>query len=151
MFKDKRGLSAVVTTLLIILLVLVAVGIIWVVVRGVVETGTEQIDVSARCLSVDIRATEVIETSAGVYDVTLMRRSGGDDIDGVVVNVFNDTESSGIVDFGVAIGELDTETQSVDTSLETQVLNGNRIEFTVYINDASGNQQFCTQIGEYNF
>src|SRR3990167_792910 len=55
-YMDKRGLDAVVTTLLIILLVLVAVGIIWVVVRNVVQQGSEQIDINARCLSVDLQA-----------------------------------------------------------------------------------------------
>jgi flagellin-like protein len=49
---EKKGLSAVVTTLIIILLVLVAVGIIWVVVRNVVEEGGSTIDLSVKCLDV---------------------------------------------------------------------------------------------------
>ena len=39
MFSNKKGLSTVVTTLIIILLVLVAIGIVWVVIRGVIESG----------------------------------------------------------------------------------------------------------------
>ena len=58
-YMDKRGLDAVVTTLIIILLVLVAVGIIWVVVRNVVQQGSEQIDISSKCLSVDVQAVSV--------------------------------------------------------------------------------------------
>ena len=41
--ESKKGLSAVVTTLIIILLVLVAVGIIWVVVQNIVTEGAESI------------------------------------------------------------------------------------------------------------
>jgi len=145
---QKRGLSAIVATLLIILLTLIAVGIIWVVVRGLVEGGSEDIDISARCLEVDVRATEVVPVAgeAGNYSVTLDRRAGGGDIDGVVVNVFNDTDSSGILDFGFALTELDPKTRKMETS----IINGNKIEFTVYILDSSGQRQFCTQTGEYN-
>ena len=39
----KKGLSTIVITLIIILISLVAVGIIWVVVRNVIQTGTEQV------------------------------------------------------------------------------------------------------------
>lgn len=35
--KDSKGLSTIVATLLIILLTLVAVGVIWIVVRNVME------------------------------------------------------------------------------------------------------------------
>ena len=41
MKNNKKGLSTIVATLLIILLTLVAVGIIWIVIRNVVQTGTD--------------------------------------------------------------------------------------------------------------
>ena len=43
---QKRGLSTVITTLIMILLVLVAIGIIWVVVRGIIEKNSEQITIN---------------------------------------------------------------------------------------------------------
>ena len=39
----KRGLSKVVTTLIVILLVLVAIGIVWVVVKDVITEGSEEV------------------------------------------------------------------------------------------------------------
>ena len=42
--RGKRGLSTIVATLIIILLVLVATGIIWVVVRNDIKGNAEQID-----------------------------------------------------------------------------------------------------------
>jgi len=145
--KSKRGLDAVVTTLIIILLVLVAVGIIWVVVRNVVQQGSEQIDITSKCISVDLSAVSVNETSAGVYDVTLKRNAGGDAIGGVKVSLFNSTANSGVIDFGTALGELETVTQSVNGT----VTDANKLEYTAYFLDSSGNEQLCSQTGTFNF
>jgi len=148
--RSKKGLDAVVTTLIIILLVLVAVGIIWVVVRNVVQSGSEQIDITSKCLSVDLSAVSVNETSAGVYDATLKRNAGGDAIGGVKVVLFNSTGSnSGVLDFGVALDELATSTQSVDTV--SGVVDANKLEYTAYLLDSSGNEQLCSQTGVFNF
>jgi hypothetical protein len=48
---DKRGLSQVVTTILIILIVVVAIGIIWAAVRPVIENTTTE--VTADCFKLD--------------------------------------------------------------------------------------------------
>lgn len=146
--ENRKGLSAVVTTLIIILLVLVAVGIIWVVVRNLVESGAEQIDVSTKCIAVDVRAVSVNEASPGNYTVTLNRKSGGEDIGGVKVNIFNSTDSSGVMDF-IAIPELETKTVVIETG--GNVTGGDRIEFTVFFIDASGNEQLCTITKEFTF
>ena len=147
---EKKGLSAVVTTLIIILLVLVAVGIIWVVVRNVVETGAEQIDISTKCVAVDVRAVGVtpIVGEDGNYSVSLNRRAGGGEIGGLKVNLFNDTSSSGVVDFGVALAELETQTMNIDTG---GVTGATRLEFTVFFLDDSGNEQLCTQTNSLEF
>ncbi len=147
--ENNKGLSAVVTTLIIILLVLVAVGIIWVVVRNVVDTGAEQIDITSRCLAVDLEAVSVnpVSGEAGNYTVTLRRSSGGDTISGVKLNMFNSTENSGILEFGVSMDALDTTTQTV----ETGVTNANKLEYTAYFTDASGNDQLCSQTGTFEF
>lgn len=142
----KRGLSAVVTTLIIILLVLVAVGGIWIVVNNFIDAGTEQIEISQKCLAVDLSAVSVNETSAGTYDITLNRKAGGDAIGGVKVNIFNSTENSGVVEFGSAIGVLDTVTQSV-----VGVTNANKLEFTAYFLDDSGTEQLCSATNTFTF
>ncbi len=58
--KKTKGLSTIVATLIIILLVLVAVGIIWVVVRNVIEGGAQQIQGSNDCLAVEVKPTKVL-------------------------------------------------------------------------------------------
>lgn len=151
--NDKRGLSVVVVTLIMILLVLVAVGIIWAVVRNIVETGTEQIDLAAKCLEIEVTAIALVNTTDDglQYDLTLSRGAGGGDIGGVKVVLFNDAnENSGAPsDFGAALAELETNTQPI--TLTSSVLNADRIEVTPYFTGASGNEQLCSITSTFNF
>ena len=146
--ENTKGLSAVVTTLIIILLVLVAVGIVWVVVRGVVDQGSEQLELSSRCLAIDLEAVSVVPVSGedGNYTVTLKRNAGGEDLGGVKVTLFNSTDNSGVADFGTAPAELATESQKV-----VGVTGAERLEYTAFFTDASGNEQLCSQTNTFNF
>ena len=145
----KRGLSAVITTLIIILLVLVAVGIIWVVVRNLLQEGAEQIDISAKCLAVDMTAVSVtaVTNETGNYSVTLKRSAGGEAIGGLKLTLFNSTDNSGVMDFGTAPDELETKTQKIAAG----VTNANKLEYTAYFVDSSGNEQLCSQTSTFNF
>lgn len=158
--KSTKGLSTVVATLIIILLTLVAVGIIWVVIRSVVTSGSQQVDINSKCLAVDLEAVSVNQTSAGVYAVTLTRNAdsgGSGDLAGIKVSILNATgTSSGPMEFG-ALAELDTNTVTLDTSDSAgtgalrQVVNGTEVEFTPWFTDASGNPQTCSQTKTYTF
>ena len=56
MFVGKKGLSDIVTNILIILLVLVAVGILWFFIRPVLEKGAGGVSGIEQCLVVDVKA-----------------------------------------------------------------------------------------------
>ncbi|MBA7597945.1 hypothetical protein ES703_04954 [subsurface metagenome] len=151
--ENKRGLSAIVATLIIILLVLVAVGIIWVVVRNLIQEGAEQIDVSTKCIAVDVRAVSVapVVGSPESYSVTLRRLSGGETIGGIKIALFNETANSGVLGkfnaSATLLGQLDTKTETVAAG----ITNANRLEYTVYFIDASGNERLCSQTNSYIF
>jgi len=149
--KNKRGLSAIVATLIIILLVLVAVGIIWVVVRNLIQEGAESIDIGTKCIAVDVRAVSVtpVVNEAGNYSVTLRRTAGGEAIGGVKISLFNNTVNSGVLEFGIALTELQTATQPIDTG--GNVTGADRLDYTVYFIDASGNDALCSQTNSYTF
>ena len=51
---DKKGLSTVIATLLIILLVLVAAGIIWVVVKKVISKNSELVAFESTTVDLEI-------------------------------------------------------------------------------------------------
>ena len=144
--KSTKGLSTIVATLIIILLTLVAVGIIWVVIRNVVTSGSQQVDINSKCLAVSLQAVSVTNTSTTNYVVTLKRASGGaDDLGGIKVTIFNATTNSGVEEFGPL-----TQLQTNSTTLVGPV-NSTSIEYTPYFLDSSGNQQLCSQTQTFAF
>jgi len=80
--KNKRGLSTVVTTLIIVLLVLVAVGIIWAVIANLLESGAEEISTGKFTLAMQINSA-VLDGDAGTVEVIVMRKPGEGEIDGI--------------------------------------------------------------------
>lgn len=156
MYKDKRGLSTVVTTLIIILLVLVAVGIIWVVVRNLIETGSEDIDLGTQCTTeVDVRATAVdncvVVNSYYRCNVSVVRESGSVEIGGVKLVFHNTTSdiSGNVVDVNGTIGLLSTKaTSQVNTTLTVKP---DQVDVLAYFKDASGNDYICPQKRTFNF
>lgn len=151
--RDNRGLSDIVTTLIIVLLALVAIGIIWVVINNVVQQGSESVEVSAKCIAVDLDALSVTENPAGTYAVTLKRNAGGEEIAGVKITLFNTVTNvnTGVIEFGDAIGELETSTKTIVTAAPTLVADADKLEYTAYFTDASGNEQLCSQTGSFPF
>jgi hypothetical protein len=149
MLGDKRGLSTVVTTLIIILLVLVAIGIIWVVVNNVITEGSEEVDYSVKCLEVDVKATSVANCGMASCDLTLKRGAGGEDIAGVKVVFSNSTSgSSDVIDYAGNIDELQTITPTITITGLTN--NPDKVEVTPYFTDSSGVERYCTT-ATYNF
>ncbi len=153
--KKTKGLSTIVATLIIILLVLVAVGIIWVVVRNVIEGGTAQIGSSFECTNVNVRPTKVlcdgddIVGSTGNCSITYTRDAGGDEIGGVKLVVTNDAgDTNFIYDVSGNINELATLTEMY---VVTGVTNASNVEAVVYFLDDSGNEQLCSPSGSLDF
>ncbi len=72
----KRGLSDVVTTVLIILLVLAAVAIIWGYLRGALQQSGQQI--TSACLTLDLKPISCNVSASGPYSATVQygRQSG---------------------------------------------------------------------------
>jgi flagellin-like protein len=153
--KNKKGLSAIVTTLIIILLVLVAVGIIWGVVNNLLGKSSGTIETSTRCLDVDLRATKVVQGSASTtYNVTLLRSPSGDGEVGAKLR-FSDKEgnTAPVVDFGTMLGPFDKVTEEVDTGLlgDGGLENATSVEVLPYFKDDSGQEQFCPSSTTFDF
>jgi len=153
--KNQKGLSTIVATLIIILLVLVAVGIIWVVVRNVIQGGTEQIDINTKCIEVGVSATKVecIETADGGNDgncsITVSRNAGNDEIGGVKLVFANEIGEENFI--RNIPGNMESfETKTV-LGIETGIVNASKVEVIAYFIDASGNEQLCQASNPYQF
>jgi hypothetical protein len=155
MISDKRGLSTIVITLIIILISLVAVGIVWVVVRGVIQGGTAQIDITAKCLGVDISATKVNCSTVGVTkicDVEFTRTGTGSDAIGGVKLVFRNTTAqtspSGLI---TVSGNIDPLLSKTQTGIDTTLASVNNVQVTPFFTDGSGNDAICSQTNSFTF
>ena len=150
MINNKRGLSTVVTTLIIILLVLVAIGIIWIVVRGVIETGAKSADYAVKCLQVDVRATAVDCTGdPASCNITLTRKAGGENIGGIKL-IFHDSTAgtaSGVIDVP---GNIPALTTTTETAIGSTLTAPDKVDVTVYFTDESGEDQLCSQTNPFS-
>ncbi len=89
----KRGMSTVVTTLIIILLTIVALGIIWVVVKNVLEKGEEEIDISKITVNLQIKKVLIEE---GNLSIGVERQRGEGNLIGINF-VFSDGHNSVVI------------------------------------------------------
>ena len=146
--RNNKGLSTVVTTLIIILLVLVAVGIIWGVVNNLLSKSKGTIETSTKCFDIDVRATKIVEgnqsdaTSVGKYNVTLHRSASGD-AEAVYAKlvIFNSEGNTAVLDFGQGLMPLDTITNEVDSAIN--MTNADKIDVTAFYLDENGNENLC--------
>ncbi len=154
---NKRGLSTIVITLIIILLSLVAVGVVWLAVNRLIKGGSEGIDINAKCLGVNLEATAAkcynIGTSK-MCNVTLMRtgtESGA--IAGAKLVFRNETSGavSSLIDLPGNIAPLVGKVQNgINTTLTTSI-GVNKLEVTAFFKDASENEQLCSQTTSLSF
>ena len=157
--NDRRGLSEIVATLIIILLVIIAIGIIWTVVRNLLQSGADQIEISTKCNNIDISAVSVSPTvRLGNYTVRFSRGSDAESpVDGIKITFYNnETNSPSVVDFGSTLSALQDKTQEVNSTLADQIgtsgvtftstetmYNATKITYTPYFLSSTGETQLC--------
>ena len=93
--KNCRGLSTIVVTLIVILVSIVAVGIVWVVVRNVIQGGTEQLSLGQFTLDAKIMEVSINYTSNSV-SLNLRRNSGTGEFSKISF-VFHDERNSEVI------------------------------------------------------
>lgn len=96
---EKRGMSAVVITVILVALSLVAITVVWTFVNNLVSQNADQAQLSSDCLKVTPRILNVIETGDG-YNVTVEIPVQSGNPDGLKVYVGNVSKDAGNVDPG---------------------------------------------------
>jgi len=150
--ENRRGLSTIVITLILILLSLVAVGIVWFVVNNILKSGAQEIDLGAKCLNLNVEATKVNCSGTPTISCTVRLErtgTGNDEIAGVKL-VFRDETaglSSSLLNSAGNIQPLVGKTETFDTGIAS----ASKIEVTPYFEDDSGNEQLCSQSNSFEF
>lgn len=111
--RDKRGLSEVVTAILIVLLAVAAVIIVWYVVRPMIERSGEQAEAQTECIGLDLSFVSAAKV-ANVISVTVRR--GTDDITGndLIVTATCADGNSKTPTAATEINSLETKSVQID-------------------------------------
>jgi len=156
--RSKKAMSGIVTVVLLVVLVLVAVAIFWGVLRNLLEEDTGQIEITQKCLNVNVRPTSgsCDALSTDNCNVTITRDAGGDELllEGVKL-IFTDTVTgkSNVTTAKGNIAVLGTKTVPsvglVDSS--SAVLSPTKVEVSAYFLDDSGAENICPGKAPYTF
>jgi hypothetical protein len=134
-----------------ILIFMILVGISWVLVRNTVQEGSNQVTIDSKCLEANVVATRVIDSGNGVFDVTLSRQGGEDQMGGVKLAFTNNDETSSYVaDVPGNIGALMSKTASIDVPSQS-LSNPSKVSVVVYFLDNYGNAQLCSTANQLAF
>jgi len=113
--KKRQGLSTIVITLIVILVSLVAIGIIWVVVRNLIKTGTEQISSGVGQFLVSLELQKVYVKSNGDVEVIVKRNTGAGDLTEIDF-IISDGTNTETVQKDTTLKELETATFTINSS-----------------------------------
>ena len=102
---NKKAMSAVVTTLVIILLAIVAVGIVWVVVKNIIDKGKGEISLTGLVTDLEIQKASVDENTLSVI---VKRKSGEGNLTGVNF-VISDGDNSVVIERETIFEKLGTK------------------------------------------
>jgi len=135
---NKKGLSSIVATVLIILLVVVAVAIIWAAVKPTIQNTTGQIGSS--CLTISTTLDSCVLSSGTLYNISMTRGSGEGDLKAIKFIFNNGTGDTKLVsedasDFGI----LGTKKF---TSIDGTLTNAN-VDYALVVVSADGTEQTC--------
>jgi len=140
MLKSKKGVSGVVTVVILVALVLVAIGVMWGVVSNLLKEESRIVESQSSCLDMNIRPVSASCDGSGNCDVTVRRAAGGDSLQGLKIVYHNGSDYSGVQTEETSIDELESyTTSSYTTGLTDPIL----VEVTPYILDSSNKDVIC--------
>lgn len=146
--ENKKGVSGIISIILIIALLLVVVGIVWLVIQNVVTEGTEELDFATKCLGTELEVTAVTcgETNSTNCDV-VVKKTKGDEIGGVKVVLTDEDGNSQVTGSAGDISVL--ATKSIDSSYSDFEDEPTKVESTIYFIKENGDEYICSNSHEF--
>jgi len=137
--KDRKGLSEIIITLIMIVLSLVAVGIVWLIVSNVLNQGSEDISSSTGGLYIGAEIKSVNVESDGDLLVKVKRSSGEGDVTGINF-IVSDGENSKIINISQSIDLLEEKTFTIPKSSLSGIAFVKEVSIVPITTDASGKE-----------
>lgn len=140
----KRGLSSVITSLIIIGLALVAIIVVWGVVRNIIEGGSKDIFLEKYTINVD-----VLDLSLQGQDATIniKRNSGQGDFSGMSFIIDNGTDNTRIDK--TSLNELETKNYILNLT-ELSIFDKADISVVILYNNQEGENSVSEPLIKYN-
>jgi hypothetical protein len=104
--KNKKALSSIIATLIIIVAVLVGITITWAALSKVIEKGKDQIELGRITLNLEIK--NVLAVNESFVKVYVKRNAGQGDLTGLAF-VFNTDKEGVVMERGLTLKELQEE------------------------------------------
>lgn len=142
--RGIKGISNIIVTLIMIVLVLVAVGIVWTAIQNNLETGVEQFELNAECIKIGVKADALNcggMPNSGDCTVTITRSVGGEAFEGLKLIFTNALGATNYVH--TEIGNMAPLATKTTTTINTGIVNISKVNVVPYFEDGSGNQQIC--------
>ena len=144
---NKRGLSGVVTTLIIIMLVVVAIGMIWFVIRLSIQGGLGKTQNSLACIDIDLTIDSVKCETGGGATVHITRGSDKRELSKILVKFSSKTDSTAL-EFVALPDRLETSSQTF-TSTDLDFIPTKASVYAVIIDE--NNEEFvCEESDSYD-
>jgi len=141
--KSRKGISAVVATVLIVLLTIVAITIVWAVIKPALEKSASRVGVE--CIDVDL-SIEGCSVSDDTVTVTL--NSG--EISKLAIVVYNSSGDSVGEPVEIKAGEtpdvpkeLETKTYPLDNIKSIDIKKEQKVNVAVYVKSEAGENLPC--------
>jgi len=122
---EKRGVSDIITTVLLILIVLAAIGIVWAIISNFLGSSTEQIDLGAGFSQLEIVDNSIKYLPSDAIQLKVKRDSNPGNITGLRVIVESENGNTQSYDIDVPIKEL--ETKIIDVPLQGKIQNVSKV------------------------
>jgi len=145
--KNKKGLSGIVTTLIIILLVLAAVGLVWKPISDMLSGGTSSMSKSTLCTGLDFKINKA-EVSGTDVEVTIERGATAKDQDPGVKVVMYDNAGSSVVAATSSETWSILQKQMVTVGMDTLTDVESVKVYPVFTDEETGEEVVCDQFFE---
>ncbi|GAI79964.1 unnamed protein product, partial [marine sediment metagenome] len=140
----KRGLSGVVVALILVLLALVAAGILWFVIKNIVESGTEKITLGSFFLDLQIQKVKIERDQ---IKVTVKRGSEAEETEiTAIAFIISDGENSETIKRETALGELEIRTFTISSSEFADITIVKEISIAPGITSNDGKEKFGREV-----
>ncbi|MBU0472276.1 MAG: hypothetical protein KKF65_06620 [Nanoarchaeota archaeon] len=136
MYNDKKGVSAVLVTIILVALALVLITVFWSSITNLFGAQVENIDYTQKCLgaNLDIKS---LTCATGTCTIEIERSIGNkEEISGVGLTIYNATDSG--------TEELKADNFDLsDTLTATDIGGADEVRARSYFTDEGGENHFC--------